>query len=314
MCPMQSASTILSDLSSIRIDTRDHEPARRRLLAVRPYRPLADIAFDWVAIAAMLVLALGSGPWATVLAVLVIANRQRALGNILHDAGHRNLSRDGQVNDTIARLLVAPFVFSSLSRYRAAHLLHHQRLGNPAGDPDILPAPSGGSWPSLYARNLFSLAAWRGSILGDLASPGVRLHSRLCIMAWWGLLGAAVSALTDAMTALQAFTLWMIARATVFHAITTLREMCDHVGLRPGGIYSFTRDMACRGLLRWFIHPRNNGYHLTHHLCPAVPYYRLPEAQRLFALGETYRVQGAVCASYFLGRRPVVASWSTPTR
>jgi fatty acid desaturase len=37
------------------------------------------------------------------LAVVLIANRQRALGNILHDAGHRNLWRDRRRNDLVAR-------------------------------------------------------------------------------------------------------------------------------------------------------------------------------------------------------------------
>ncbi len=34
--------------------------------------------------------------------------------------------------------------------------------------------------------------------------------------------------------------------------------------------------VTVRGPARWLVHPRNNGYHLTHHLLPAVPYYRLP--------------------------------------
>ena len=103
--------------------------------------------------------------------------------------------------------------------------------------------------------------------------------------------------------------LWLVARATLFHLITTYREMCDHFGLRPGGIFSFTRDMACHSLWRYVIHPRNNGYHLTHHLLPAVPYYRLPQAHRLFRQMPVYRARGQVCDAYFAGTGAVTHGW-----
>ena len=107
-----------------------------------------------------------------------------------------------------------------------------------------------------------------------------------------------------------ALALWLLSRATAFHAITMFREMCDHVGLAPGGIFSFTRDMTCRGPWRWLLHPRNNGFHLTHHLCPAVPYYLLPQAQKLFVQTPSYRKRAVVCDAYFGGWHSVTPSWS----
>ncbi|MBL8362437.1 MAG: fatty acid desaturase, partial [Rubrivivax sp.] len=92
------------------------------------------------------------------------------------------------------------------------------------------------------------------------------------------------------------------------------REMCDHFGLRPGGILSFTRDMAVRGPARWLIHPRNNGYHLTHHLLPAVPYYHLPRAHALFRRLPAYRAHGTVCDAYFAGPAAVVRAWEREAR
>ncbi len=85
--------------------------------------------------------------------------------------------------------------------------------------------------------------------------------------------------------------------------------MCDHFGLRPSGILSFTRDMVCHGFWRVLIHPRNNGYHLTHHLLPAVPYYRLPQAQRLFQQMPAYRDHATVCQAYFEGATAVTRDW-----
>lgn len=103
--------------------------------------------------------------------------------------------------------------------------------------------------------------------------------------------------------------LWLAARATAFHVITTFREMCDHHGLSPGGVFCFTRDIKAAGLWSVLFHPRNNAYHLTHHLLPAVPYYRLPEAQRVFSTLPEYQERGRVCDAYFAGPAQAVASW-----
>jgi len=85
--------------------------------------------------------------------------------------------------------------------------------------------------------------------------------------------------------------------------------MCDHHGLTPGGVFSFTRDVKATGLWSVLIHPRHNAYHLTHHLLPAIPYYRLPQAQRLFASLLPYQSRARVCRAYFGGDEPVVTEW-----
>jgi fatty acid desaturase len=108
--------------------------------------------------------------------------------------------------------------------------------------------------------------------------------------------------------------MWLLARATSFHLITTLREMCDHHGLQPGGVFTFTRDVVGHRLLRAVIHPRHNGYHLTHHLLPAVPYYRLPQAHALLRDLPIVRSRGHVCDAYLVGAGAVVRAWERSAR
>jgi len=161
--------------------------------------------------------------------------------------------------------------------------------------------------PSACGRWRAGLATW--SFAGHLVSPAVTLPAKLSIIGWWMLAVVALNELAGTEFTVVFVLLWLAARATVFHAITTFREMCDHFGLRPAGILSFTRDMVCRGVWRVLIHPRNNGYHLTHHLLPAVPYYRLPHAQRLFEQMPAYRDHATVCHSYFTGAEAVTRAW-----
>jgi fatty acid desaturase len=281
------------------------------LLRTDLVRPLRDIAMDWVVVLASVWLVLDGSAWFAPLALVLIGNRQRALGNILHDAGHRNLSRSALVNDRVAHWLLAPLLLASLARYRAMHFAHHLALGDRQRDPDFIPvaAASYRHWLQRYVRTVCSLRTWIGSVAGDLVESAVPMATKLHLLAWWAALLAGLVLVAGSPFAITFAALWFGARATVFHLITTFREMCDHVGLQPGCIFSFTRDVTNRGPWRWLIHPRNNGYHLTHHLCPAVPYYRLPQAHELFRQLPAYRERAVECDAYFRGDRAVTRAW-----
>jgi fatty acid desaturase len=307
---MATRSQVLSDIALLRQSLRRAGNPHLPLLKLRGWRPAADVSLDIAVIAAALVLAL-EVPWATPIALLVLGNRQRALGNILHDAAHRNLTRNRLVNDLLTRALIAPLLFLSLSHYRELHFRHHLDLGAKDADPDLIPIPAEKArrWPAAVAANALSPRAVLGSTFGHLVDHNVTPGGRLYILAWWTLLVAALVSAAGVGPAAAMLALWLGARATVFHVITTFREMCDHHGLVPGGVFSFTRDITATGPLSMLFHPRNNAYHLTHHLLPAIPYYRLPEAQRVFATLPEYQEHARVSEGYFAGSAPAAASW-----
>ncbi len=277
------------------------------LLERKLWKPLRDIAVDGLVVL-LAVAATRCWYWLAPMAIVAIGNRQRALGNILHDAGHGNLHRSRRVNDAIARLLLAPLIFASLSHYRTTHFRHHLYLGDPLRDPDYLhPLESRvAGWRENYLRRVFVARNWWGSVAGHLGMGKLPIRSRIAIAAWW--LGCMSLITSVAGTGFVGcfLILWLVARATIFHLILTFREMCDHFGPVP-----FTRDILRRGLWTELIHPRNNGYHLTHHLLPAVPYYHLPAAQRLFSTLPAYYQSGRTFHSYLLGEGAVVVGWRT---
>lgn len=280
---------------------RDLQVVARSQIA--PTRPLFDIVFDWTAIVLAVVMVNHWGAVTAIPAILIIGNRQRALGNLLHEAGHRNLCREPWLNDMTGRLFLAPALLINLERYRHTHARHHAMLGISARDPDyILPSTARfPDWWRTYHRLLFSRAYWRGAMLGHLADPKVGMMCRLALIGWWVTFCLLLASMAGSGIAFTFVVLWHIAKATCFHAITVLREMCDHYGLKPGGIFSFTRDIVGPCHLRWLIHPHNNGYHLTHHLMPAVPYYRLPAAWKAVSRLPSYQASGVVCSAYFHG-------------
>ena len=312
---MATPSDITSDLAALRAQLHESGSPQRALLQLDPWRPIIDLLIDLALVGSSVVAVIEWGlEWAP-LAILLLGNRQRALGNLLHDAGHYNLCSRRWVNDGIARWLLAPLLFACLSLYRTTHFRHHQWLGRADADPDFLvpPAAMPKHWLSRFLACAGSGSAWRGSLWGHLVHAEVSGAGRAYIVVWWAVaLGLMVLVAGTSFTA-HFVGLWLGARATTFYLITTFREMCDHHGLVPGGVFSFTRDVACRGLLRACIHPRNNGYHLTHHLLPAVPYYRLPQAHRLLKQVPIVHSRGQVCDAYFTGPRAVVRAWQSDT-
>ncbi|MDR8398418.1 fatty acid desaturase [Paraburkholderia sp. USG1] len=272
---------------------------------------LRDIALDWLSIVAAVFALYRFGWWLWPIVIFWVGNRQRALGNLLHDAGHRTLARSHRVNDVIGRLFLGPPLFASLAIYRDLHARHHAWLGDPLADPDYTPSvPGDRSWTEAYLEVLLSRRTLLGSLFGHLHISGISSLQRLGIVAWWISVMGAASIWISLHAVLAFIFVWLSARATTFHAITTFREMCDHVGLRPDGIFSFTREMTAPGIWQNIIHPHNNGYHLTHHLMPSIPYHRLPEAHHILKELPIFATRARVCNAYFRGQGAVVRAWA----
>ncbi|NML15935.1 fatty acid desaturase [Azohydromonas sp. G-1-1-14] len=308
---MELQAGVHKDVIEFLSQLRRHCPEYQELLRLAPARAARDIAFDWAVILGSVAFVVFWSPWLTPVALCLIGHRQRALGNLLHDAGHRSLWRQPRLNDWVTRLLVAPMLFADLEHYRNTHFLHHRALGRAGVDPDFLPPPATPvrHWLQSYLRLVTMRRLWLASLAGHLADAGVRPANRLCILAWWAGVLALAGAWGGAAYAGALLGLTLLARATVFHLLTMLREMCDHYGLQPGEVFSFSRDMSCTGLARLVVHPRNNGYHLTHHLLPAVPYYRLRQAHALFQQLPMYRARAQQCRAYFFGDGAVARAW-----
>ncbi|PTB16989.1 fatty acid desaturase [Trinickia symbiotica] len=306
-----SHRAVIHDQDVIRSAFRDWSNAYQEMTSRDLFRVTVDLVFDWSSIAVAMVLLHRFGWWSCPATIVWVGNRQRALGNLLHDAAHRNLARSTRINDAIARLFIAPALFNSLAVYREQHARHHAWLGDSNADPDFIAVhqQQGHTWRRPFRTLLLTPAAWSSSAFGHLHQPKISWSRRTGIAGWWTVLLCVTALALGLHAATLFFGVWMLARATVFHAITTFRELCDHFGRRPSGIFNYTRDVCSHGIWRWIIHPHNNGYHLTHHLMPSVPYHRLANAQRQLLQLPTFSRAARVCNSYFRGPDAVVREW-----
>ena len=302
---------VVSDLSSFRAEMRVYCGGQHHaLFRLNVWRSVFDIIGDWLIIAVTVVAVVELGWWFLPIAACLIGNRQRSLANILHDAGHGNLHRSRKANDAISSLFVAPLIFADLGTYREMHFQHHQQLGSNA-DPDKLICTLSGSWLKQFGGFLFKKDIWLSSVACHLLNTRTQPIRKMYIVTWWAIFSGFLWACIGGYYLVTFLLLWIVARATAFHAITVFREMCDHYGLVEGGIISYTREIPNAGFWSHLVHPRNNGYHLTHHLLPVVPYYWLPKAQQLISMTPTYQTKCHVCDSYIFGISPAVQHWSS---
>jgi fatty acid desaturase len=288
----------------------DHGLAAEIKFLHRPviWRSLAAAIGDWVAVFATFAAVVAWGSLAAPVAIVIIGNRQRALGNLLHDAAHGNFGRNRGTADLIGRWLLFRPMWNSLEIYRREHFAHHRLLGVPGHDVDLIHSEEdmGRSWLGLLWRHVVNRHSWQGSTFGHLlrAEPG---EFGLMVV-WWGGLLLALAWLITPIAALEFAALWLVSRATIFHLITTFREISDHVGLRPGSLIGFSRNHTASGLCGALLHPHNNGYHLVHHLNPGMPFYALPQAHALLLAWPEYAA-ATHCHSYFFGETALVRSW-----
>jgi fatty acid desaturase len=273
---------------------------------------LFAIAQDWAWIFIATSLVYFGSLWLPV-AMIVIGSRQRALVVLTHDASHYLLAKNHYINDVIANVFLCFPMVKSLKHYRAIHMPHHMNLGDEEHDTDYLNDPEGmkKGWLHVYLKHLLSYDLWTVAELTQTFRNISKRHV-LCLALWWGTVLAVLSLSVGAGYAAAFFALWFFSRAIMYHVITTFIIISDHHGLLPGTILGYTRNHPSAGILRWFIHPHNNGFHLAHHLTPYVPFYNLNKARKLLNGWDKYDA-AEQCETYFVGKKSVVHSWGKST-
>lgn len=293
----------------------------RKLSKVSTFHSLLAILNQWIIAIAAASVAIWSGHWAVyLLAMMIIATRQHALGILVHDACHYRLFPNKIANDMITDILVGFHLGMSTSLYRKWHYPHH-RYVNTDKDPEVMGekgSPDIWKWPNtkmhmlkMFLKDALGFNIPHTTAILGLWSPWSRLHLpskdaggipvrekvALIIFAVTG-----IGALVYFGLVVDYLLLWILPSLTFFNIIFKFRSFAEHKVVKDEHELNNTRTVTSNWLERFFISPCNVNYHLEHHLFPSVPFYNLPKLHRFLMEDPIFQKEAQLSNSY-LGLR-----------
>ena len=210
----------------------------------------------------------------------------------MHECSHGTAFRSRWINETVSWFVCLLYV-STPTWYRFKHAAHHAHTQIRGKDPDmVLPFPRTFGQYVWYCTGLPMWHRFIGSLVRHASGrispkdygwlplvkrPRVILESRITLAVY-----ASVGVAAVAFGSSAPLIYWLIPRLVSEPLLRWLR-VTEHVGCAEGSdIRTNTRTTKANPLLRFFFW--NMPYHAVHHLCPSVPFHRLPALHR--AVGD----------------------------
>lgn len=228
------------------------------------------------------------------LVIVFIGTRLRGLNNIVHECSHSTYCESRQDNVALGRLCVS-LLLGCFEEYKRDHLSHHAHLGDYDHDREMAPIENFGLHDPITPRTILRhimtpllgrhLKTYSGINLS--ASDGIiYLGLKLVLLAGMGLLLATIP-----MTAL--LFVWF----PLFYVLPTFNfwtDCLDHAGIvSHEDELDATRNVLAPAPIKWLFFPRNDCYHLVHHLFPQVPARHLEKAHEALSKHAAYRSKAA---------------------
>ncbi|MDR3673195.1 MAG: fatty acid desaturase [Holophaga sp.] len=221
-----------------------------------------------------------------IVSILVLSSRFKALNNIVHECAHYSFHHNPNFNRSIGGI-VCGLLGQDYSVYKAEHMSHHGFLGDYDRDLDfqtirsfsphlpqqfnkILKNILSIKFLSSYAPKRFGRT--RQSLLGNLAIWAIMVYLLIHgLMVNW--------------------VIFLVAYFIGFPLMKYLTDLVDHGGIYANPIkINQTRNFILKSkLIKWLLFPRNDCYHLIHHLYPALPVKVFQEAHQALLEDPSYR-------------------------
>ena len=221
--------------------------------------------------------------------MLFIGTRMRGLNNIIHECSHATFTNDRSQNTLIGKFC-AVLLFNSFCDYRDEHLTHHAHLGDYDHDRDLQGIQGLKLHEPLSARVVLRhiVTPLIGRHLPYYLNLNLSARDGMLSMFFKGfiLVTVAVCAWLFPMTTL----LFVVVPFTLFYsALNYWADCLDHAGIvSSGDDLDASRNILAPRLIRRLFFPRNDCFHLVHHLFPHVPARHLETSHKLLELDDEY--------------------------
>lgn len=221
--------------------------------------------------------------------MLFVATRMRGLNNIVHECSHATFAVDRADNVRIGKTC-ASILFNSFTVYRDEHLSHHKHIGDYEHDLDLQGIKNLGLHDDLtlrvLLRHLFTPFVLRH--LPYYLSLNLSRNDGFLFQSVQYTMVGAVSILTALAPATGIFML-IIPFGLVYTALMYWADCMDHAGLVPtDDDLEASRNLLAPRIVRWLFFPRNDCFHLVHHLFPHIPARHLEDSHEALLDDELY--------------------------
>jgi fatty acid desaturase len=216
-------------------------------------------------------------------AAFLIGSRMRALGNIIHECAHATFVPSFSANIWIGRFL-SMLEFGCFDNYQREHFSHHRYIGDFQKDLDFKTRQRFG----VFHKEGFRLK----KILRVLFSPqnyflmlknSLRLkckNRKIHKIRYFYLLFLACLVVVIGPKLFFFFIVFPF--LTTYQMVKIFSDIADHGGLylRQRREFKIRNHYFSFRPLNWFFFPRNDAYHLVHHLYPSLPSRELPKKHK----------------------------------
>ena len=230
--------------------------------------------------------------WTVTLMVITsifIGTRLRGINNIVHECCHSSFSRERDDNVQIGRVC-ASLLMKTFRKYRDDHLSHHANNGDYQNDAEFKLIEKFGLHDPLNVRTV--LRHFVTPLLGRHLPfyTGINLSGddgRFFVF-----LKLALLALIAVLFVVSPLTAVFFVILPIFYIYPTLNfwtDCLDHAGLVGAeDELGASRNVLAPSVVRWVFFPRNDSYHLVHHLFPQVPARHLHRAHAELCKDPSY--------------------------
>jgi len=208
------------------------------------------------------------------LVLLFLARQLRSLENTVHFGSHYNLTKNKKLNDAIINIFCAFPVMQKVSSYRTFHLRHHSRYGS-----DIDPCKI--RFDKFIEQDKKNILMYLNFIIKNLPSYFIEyykeLGSKLQNISIYFLYNLTfftlLSIFFNTDFAIFSCLLMNISMFVLLPVIRSIAEYDEHNYKKSNNLFETTfNNLSLTDFL--FFHPAGDGYHIIHHLFPAIPWWK----------------------------------------
>lgn len=222
---------------------------------------------------------------------IFIGTRLRGINNIVHECCHSTFADNRQTNILIGRVCAA-LLMKTFRKYRNDHLSHHTNNGDYENDAEFAVIQKFGLHEPLNPR----------TVLRHIATPLMGRHLTAYVsinlsggdgrsFVFFKILLLALILAFSVFDPLASFFFIIVPLFYIYPTLNFWTDCLDHAGLVGArDELQASRNVLAPTLVRLLFFPRNDSYHLVHHLFPQVPARHLHHVHGELSKDASYQI------------------------